>query len=64
MIIFFALSNLSTCYTWKNIKKSIKNNKLKISASTWNDKLELSDGSCSAPDIQDYFIQRVYHQKT
>ena len=23
-------------YTWKNIKKSYKNNKLKISASTWN----------------------------
>ena len=23
-------------YTWKNIKKLYKNNKLKISASTWN----------------------------
>ena len=23
-------------YTWKNIKKQYKNNKLKISASTWN----------------------------
>ena len=25
----FALSNLSICYTWKNIKSSCKNNKLK-----------------------------------
>ena len=27
-----ALSNLSIYYTWKNIKKSYKNNKFKISA--------------------------------
>ena len=30
---------------WKNIKKSYKNNKLKISARTWNDKFGLLDGS-------------------
>ena len=35
------LSNLSTYYTWKNIKSSYNNNKFKISASTWNDKFEL-----------------------
>ena len=28
---YVALSNLSIYYTWKNIKKSHKNNKLKIS---------------------------------
>ena len=28
---YVALSNLSVYYTWKNIKKSYKNNKLKIS---------------------------------
>ena len=33
---YVALSNLSICYTWKNIKKSYKNNKFKISAPTWN----------------------------
>ena len=33
-----ALSNLSTYYTWKNIKSSYNNNKFKISAPTWNDK--------------------------
>ena len=29
-----ALSNLSICYTWKNIKSSNNNNKFKISAPT------------------------------
>ena len=50
-----ALSNLSIYYTWKNIKSSCNNNKFKISAPTWNDKVELPDGSCSVSDIQDYF---------
>ena len=31
---YVALSNLSIYYTWKNIKKSYKNNKSKISTST------------------------------
>ena len=34
-----ALSNLSIYYTWKKIESSYNNNKFKISASTWNDKL-------------------------
>ena len=50
-----ALSNLSIYYTWKNIKSSYNNNKLKISARTWNEELELPDGSYSISDIQDYF---------
>ena len=50
-----ALSNLSIYYTWKNIKSSYNNNKFKISAPTWNDKFELSDGLYSVSDIQDYF---------
>ena len=41
-------------YTQKNIKKSYKNNKLKISAPTYNDKYKLSDRSYSISDIQDY----------
>ena len=36
-----SLSNLSIYYTWKNIKSSYNNNKLKISAPTWNDEFEL-----------------------
>ena len=31
---YVASSNLSRYYTWKNIKKSYKNNKFKISAPT------------------------------
>ena len=50
-----ALLNLSIYYTWKNIKSSYNNNKFKISAPTWNEKLELLDGSYSVSDIQDYF---------
>ena len=52
---YVALSNLSIYYTRKNIKTSYKNNKLKISAPTWNNKFELPDGSYSVSDIQDYF---------
>ena len=50
-----ALSNLSIYYTWRNIKSSYNNNTFKISAPTWNDEIELPDGSYSVPDIQDYF---------
>ena len=47
---YFALSKLNIYYTWKNIKESYKNNKFKISAPTWNDKLELPEGSFSVSD--------------
>ena len=50
-----ALGNLSTYYTWKNIKSAYSNNKFKISAPTWNDTFDLPDGSYSIEDIQDYF---------
>ena len=39
----------------EKIKSTYKNNKFKISASTWSDKFELPDGSYSISDIQDYF---------
>ena len=52
---YIALWNLSIYDTWKNIKKSDKNTKLKISAPTWNGELALPDGSYSISDIQDYF---------
>ena len=39
----------------ENIKKSYKNNKFKISAPTWNEKLELPGRSYSLSDIKDYF---------
>ena len=52
---YVALSNLSIYYTWKNIKKSSKDNTFKISTPTWNEEFELPDGLCSVSDIQDYF---------
>ena len=48
------LQNLYICYIWKNITKQYKNNKLKIIAPTWNVEFELTDGSYSVSDIQDY----------
>ena len=49
------LANLSIYYTRKNIKSEYNNNKLKISAATWNDTFDLPNGSYSIADIQDYF---------
>ena len=53
--IALSKSNLSICCTWKNVKKTYKNNKFKISVPTWNEEFELPDGSYSISDIQDYF---------
>ena len=39
----------------KIIKKSYKNNRLKIPVPTWNKKFDLHDGSYSVSDIEDYF---------
>ena len=50
-----AMANLSIYYTWKNIQSAYNNNKVKISAPTWKDKSDLSDGSYSIADIKDYF---------
>ena len=40
---YIALPNLTIYYTWKNIKESYKNNKLKISALTLNKEFELTN---------------------
>ena len=45
--------NFSIYYTWKNIKKSYKNNRFKISAPTVNKEFEWPDGSYSVSDIGD-----------
>ena len=50
-----ALANLSIYYTWKNIKSEYNNNKLTISAPTWNDEFNLPHGSYSVSNIHDYF---------
>ena len=60
------LSNLSIYYTCRNIKSSYNNNKFNISAPTWNDKFELSDGSYSVSDVQDYlkYILKKHEKNT
>ena len=60
---YAVLSNLSINYTWKSIKDLYKNNKFKVSASTWNDAFELTDGSYYLSYIQNYFqyiIKKCY----
>ena len=59
-----ALANLSTYYTWKNVKSEYKNNKFKVSALTWNDTFDLLDGSYSISDIQDYFESIIKKHET
>ena len=59
---YLALPNLSMYYTWKNIKKSYKNNKFKISAPIWKEEFKFPDESYvrysskkSMSNIHDYF---------
>ena len=53
---YIALSNLSIYYAWRNIKKSYKNNKFKISAPTQSEEFELPDESYPVSDIQDIIL--------
>ena len=60
---YVALSDISIYYTWKNIKKSCKNNKFKISTPTWNENFGLPDGSYSISNIQVYLEYIMKKQK-
>ena len=59
-----AFQNFYIHYTWKNIRKQYKNNKLKIIAPTWNDEFELPHGSYSVSHIQDYIEYIIKKQET
>ena len=59
-----ALANLSTYYTWKNIKSIHNNNKFKISTRKWNDTFDLPDGSYNIPAIQNYFEYIIKKHET
>ena len=48
---YVALLNLGFYHRWKNIKKSYKNNRFKMSSPTWNEVHELPDGSYSVYHI-------------
>ena len=60
---YVSLSKINIYYKWENKKKSRKN-KFKISAPTWNEEFESSDGSYSVSDIQDYFEQILKKYET
>ena len=63
---YVVLSNPTIYYTWKNMKKSYKNIKSKISAPTWNKEFKLPDESYFVSDIYDYFdyILKKHSEKT
>ena len=61
---YMELANLSIYYTWKNIKSVYNNKKFKISAPTWIDEFNLTDGSYSVSDIQDYFEYIIKKHET
>ena len=59
-----ALANLSIYYTWKNVKSTYSNNKFKISAPTWNETFDLSDGLYNISEIQDYIEYIIKKHET
>ena len=61
---YVSLQNLPNYYTWKNIRKQHKNNKLKLITPTWNDEFELPDGSYSVSDIHDFIEFSTKKYKT
>ena len=61
---YVALQNVSTYFTWRNIRKKYKNNKLKVIVPTWSDELKISDGSYSVSDIQDYIEYIIKKHET
>ena len=52
---YVILSNLSSYYIWKNIKKYTKPINLKNQLQRGMRNLNLNNGSCSVSDIQNYF---------
>ena len=47
----------------ENVKSDYNNNKLKISAPTWNDTFDVSDGSFSISALQNYFEYFIKNMK-
>ena len=59
-----SFQNLFIYYTWKNMRKQYKNNKLKTIAPTWNDEFKLADGSYSVTDSKDYIEYIIKKHET
>ena len=50
-----SLANLSTYFTWQNVRSLCNNNKFKIITLTWNETFDLPNGSYNIEQIQDNF---------
>ena len=61
---YVSRQNLPNHYTWKNIRKQYKNNKLKLITPTWNDEFELPDSSYFVSDIHDFIEFSTKKYKT
>ena len=61
---YVSRQNLPNHYTWKNIRKQYKNNKLKLITPTRNDEFELPDSSYSVSDIHDFIEFSTKKYKT
>ena len=61
---YVSRQNLPNHYTWKNIRKQYKNNKLKLITPTWNDEFELPGSSYSVSDIHDFIEFSTKKYKT
>ena len=59
-----AFQDLSVFHTWRILRKQYKNNKLEITAPTWNEELELPHGSFSVSNIQHYLQYIIKKQET
>ena len=59
-----ALGNLSTYYTWKNVKSTYNNNKFKISVPTCNETFDLPDGLYNISEIQNYIEYIIKKHET
>ena len=46
-----ALANVFIYYTWKSIKSEYNNNKLKITAPTWDENFDKPDGSYNVNQV-------------
>ena len=59
-----ALGSLSIYYTRKNVKSTYNNSEFKISAPTWNEIFDLTDGSYNISEIQNYMEYIIKKHET
>ena len=53
------MSDLSSHYTWHNIKEQYNNHKFTFSGPTWSEDVTIPDGSYEISQMQNYFLDEV-----